>query len=144
MMCYTDSQICLAWIRATQKEFKTFVQNRLLEIRGIVTPDKWNYCPSEENPADLLTRCKVRGLFTNLCLNGPSFLARDVNGDACFPSCCVPENIIETDVFTQELKYPLIGANENPLEIVSHLSIIAATKEICLSEVICIKTIAIF
>ena len=45
VMCCTDSQICLAWIRATQKEFKTFVQNRLLEIRGIVTPDKWNYCP---------------------------------------------------------------------------------------------------
>ena len=40
VMCYTELQICLAWIRATQREFKNFVQNRLLEIRGIVTPDK--------------------------------------------------------------------------------------------------------
>ena len=74
VMCYTDSQICLSWIRAAQKECKTFVQNRLLEIRGIVTPEKWNYCPCEENPTDLLMRCKVRDVYTNLLLNGPSFL----------------------------------------------------------------------
>ena len=105
-----------------------------------MTPEKWNYCPSEENPADLLTYCKVRGLSTNLWLNGPSFLECDLYSDARFPSGGVPETIIETDVFMKGLKnFLLRGTNENPLEIVTQVSLIAATREICLSEVISIE-----
>ena len=31
--CYTDSQISPAWIKGVGKEYKTFIQNRVLEIR---------------------------------------------------------------------------------------------------------------
>ena len=73
--CYTDSQICLAWIAATEKEYKIFVQNRLNEIRKSVT-NEWSYCPSKCNPADLMTKIRTS---TNeddidLWFNGPEFL----------------------------------------------------------------------
>ena len=31
--CFTDSQVSLSWIKAEAKELKTFVQNRVIEIR---------------------------------------------------------------------------------------------------------------
>ena len=53
-----------------------------------------------------------------------------VNGDARVPSGGVPEIVIETDVFTKVLKnIPLRCASENPLEIVTRISLIAATRK---------------
>ena len=54
--CSTDSQVALAWIKAVEKEFKVFVQNRAEEIRKKVKPEVWHYCKSEDNPADIITR----------------------------------------------------------------------------------------
>ena len=34
--CWSDSKVSLAWINARNKEFKTFVQNRVLEIRKML------------------------------------------------------------------------------------------------------------
>ena len=31
---YCNSQIALAWIKSTNKEFKTFIRNRVVEIRN--------------------------------------------------------------------------------------------------------------
>ena len=50
---WTDSQIVLLWIASTRK-LKPFVANRVSEIRSVST--SWRYCPSANNPADLLTR----------------------------------------------------------------------------------------
>ena len=36
VICWTDSQVSLAWIKAVKKEFKTFVQNRVLAIRKML------------------------------------------------------------------------------------------------------------
>ena len=33
LYAWTDSQVSLAWIKALHKEFQTFVQNRVVEIR---------------------------------------------------------------------------------------------------------------
>ena len=33
IICFTDSQVSLSWIKAEEKELKTFVQNRVIEIR---------------------------------------------------------------------------------------------------------------
>ena len=33
IFCHTDSQICLCWIKAIEKEFQPFVQNRINEVR---------------------------------------------------------------------------------------------------------------
>ena len=50
---WSDSQIVLFWIDS-KKKLKPFVNNRVSEIRSVSTP--WRYCPSADNPADLLTR----------------------------------------------------------------------------------------
>ena len=50
---WSDSQIVVSWI-ASKKTLKPFVSNRINAIRSIST--SWKYCPSADNPADLLTR----------------------------------------------------------------------------------------
>lgn len=53
---WTDSLITLCWIRKDAATWKTFVRNRVQEIRSLTTSDQWHYCPGSDNPADLLTR----------------------------------------------------------------------------------------
>ena len=50
---WSDSQIVLSWI-TSKKKLKPFVHNRVSEIQSVST--SWRYCPSSDNPADLLTR----------------------------------------------------------------------------------------
>ena len=75
--CWTDSQVALAWIKSTNKELKTFVQNRVIEIRKNVAIENWFYCKSIENPADIITRTSYDANIINksLWLTGPLFLA---------------------------------------------------------------------
>ena len=53
VLCWSNSQISLAWIKDINSEFKTFIQNRLIVIRSNVHPDNWKYCTTNENPADI-------------------------------------------------------------------------------------------
>lgn len=47
-------------------EFKQLVQNRVIEIRRLVSPENWNYCPSESNPAYICWRgMEASGLIKN-------------------------------------------------------------------------------
>ena len=48
----TDSQVTLAWIRAENKEFQTFVENQVQEIRKLTDSKGWYYCNTNSNPAD--------------------------------------------------------------------------------------------
>jgi len=52
---WSDSQITLHWIKG-QKWTDIFVTHRVTEILNFSRPDHWQYCPTEDNPADLLTR----------------------------------------------------------------------------------------
>ncbi|GIX96621.1 reverse transcriptase [Caerostris extrusa] len=52
---WTDSEICLCWIKGSAREWKQFVSNRVLEIQDCTSPDRWTFCPGLENPADKLT-----------------------------------------------------------------------------------------
>ena len=52
---WSDSQIVLHWL-SSKKELKQFVLNRVTEILSITKNASWNYCPTDDNPADLLTR----------------------------------------------------------------------------------------
>ena len=52
--CYTDSQVALYWICSKDKEWKSFIRNRVREIRRNVHPDLWNHCPGKPT---LLTYC---------------------------------------------------------------------------------------
>ena len=56
VFCWSDSLISLAWIKGVDKEFKPFIENRLVEIRRNVDINKWFYVRTEANPADMITR----------------------------------------------------------------------------------------
>ena len=52
---WSDSQIVLYWINSSKK-LKPFVSHRINEITNHFPTQNWHYCPSADNPADLLTR----------------------------------------------------------------------------------------
>ncbi|XP_053373003.1 uncharacterized protein LOC128546473 [Mercenaria mercenaria] len=52
---WSDSQIVLYWLE-TAKPLPRFVQNRVNEVKELTKNSKWKYCPTNSNPADLLTR----------------------------------------------------------------------------------------
>ena len=79
IFCWSDSTISLAWIKATEKEFQTFVQNRVTAIRKNIDKENWYHCSSEENAADVLTRDREVNL--SEWLHGPQ-LIYDLNLDA--------------------------------------------------------------
>ena len=70
---WSDSQIILYWI-TSQKKLKPFVDHKVSEIRSIST--NWKYCPSADNPADLLTRGISTQQLASAALwqQGPSWL----------------------------------------------------------------------
>jgi len=70
---WSDSQIVLNWL-STSKSFNRFVKNRVQEIHLLTEDYTWKYCPTDDNPADLLTRGIPASQFTNNTLwnNGPS------------------------------------------------------------------------
>ena len=52
---WTDSQIVLYWLQS-EKKLNQFVSHRVSEILQLTTTSAWRYCPTADNPADLLTR----------------------------------------------------------------------------------------
>ena len=94
---WSDSQIVLCWLRST-KPLKRFVENRVREIRVLTDITKWKYCPTDENPADLLTRGLSADNFKNNSLwwNGPSWLPERL----LWPRCDI--NIQMTSIVADE------------------------------------------
>ena len=75
---WSDSQIVIHWLSST-KELKLFVKNRVNEIHKTTCNASWNYCPSSDNPADLLTR-GIRTdalLASQLWKDGPNWITNE-------------------------------------------------------------------
>ncbi|XP_065082278.1 uncharacterized protein LOC135704722 [Ochlerotatus camptorhynchus] len=73
---WTDSTVTLDWISASPSTWKTFVSNRVAEIQELTASASWNHIPSDENPADLLSRgTSLENLVENtLWWNGPIWI----------------------------------------------------------------------
>ena len=56
ILCWVDSTAVLYWILGSEKEWKQFVQNRIMEIRSLIPKEHWRFSPGELNPANLPTR----------------------------------------------------------------------------------------
>ena len=52
---WSDSERVLHWL-GSAKPLKQFIANRTKEIKALFPVIVWNHCPTNENPADLLTR----------------------------------------------------------------------------------------
>lgn len=74
--CWTDSQITFYRIQNVASRYATFVAVRVAEIQELTTPDHWRFIPTEDNPADLVSRgLPVDELRTStLWWTGPEFL----------------------------------------------------------------------
>ena len=78
---WTDSSVALAWINGTTKEYRPFVQNWLNEIRKMIPPESWKYCPTQDKPADTASRGATATALMNEARwwRGPTFLTSPVN-----------------------------------------------------------------
>ncbi|XP_071160771.1 uncharacterized protein [Mytilus edulis] len=77
---WSDSQIVLSWIKSS-KNLKPFIANRLKEIRKLTENAEWNYCPTDDNPTDYLTRgIYAKHLYNNsLWMNCPQWILNSEN-----------------------------------------------------------------
>ncbi|GFX19858.1 uncharacterized protein TNCV_1434191 [Trichonephila clavipes] len=71
--------IILAWLRKEPMNLRTFVQNRVAKIRELYPNQLWRHVPSDQNPADLVSRGVDPDtlLQQKLWFNGPTFLSGD-------------------------------------------------------------------
>ncbi|KAK9746936.1 Pao retrotransposon peptidase [Popillia japonica] len=73
---WCDSTIALAWIRTESVNWKTFVANRVAEVRESSLSEEWKHIPSALNPADIVSRGTSPEQLsqTTLWWHGPEFL----------------------------------------------------------------------
>ena len=81
--CWTDSTVALAWIQNDPHKWKTFVSNRVAEIRSLTPPQAWHHCPGIDNPADLVTRgIRAQDMRrSDMWLGGPDFFRSDITDE---------------------------------------------------------------
>jgi len=71
--------VVLSWLNSQGIRLKTYVQNRVEQIIELTDVNQWNHVPSEENPADMISRGipAVELKLSNLWWHGPDWLAVD-------------------------------------------------------------------
>ncbi|XP_053698926.1 uncharacterized protein LOC128745885 [Sabethes cyaneus] len=94
---WSDSAVCLYWLRAPPSSWKTFVANRMSEVQHHTYGGKWKHISGSENPADLVSRGMSVEEFVNseAWKYGPSWL---VQPHQLWPIChlpTVPEEVLE-------------------------------------------------
>ena len=74
-----DSSIVRAQIQKESYGFATFVATRIGEIQSLTDPTEWWWIPTEENPADMVTRINSADKLSEpMWQKGPSFLTKPV------------------------------------------------------------------
>ncbi|XP_062540881.1 uncharacterized protein LOC134208939 [Armigeres subalbatus] len=95
---WSDSAVCLYWLRAPPSAWKTFVANRVSEVQHFTHGSKWNHISGSENPADLVSRgMSVEDfLQSEDWKHGPSWLAHQQSSWPISNLPAVSEDILET------------------------------------------------
>lgn len=73
---WCDSSVVLSWLSGNSAKLKPFVANRVAEINELTNSSSWHYVPTDQNPADLVSRGVNPDQIINhdLWWSGPSFL----------------------------------------------------------------------
>ena len=104
VILWTDSFTTLCWIR-NHKVWKTYVQNRVNEIRQLTSNFEWRPCPGHLNPADLPSRgCSGPELArTENWLKGPEFLRKSKEN---WPRDPLPSSSDHNEAYNEMMKIP--------------------------------------
>ena len=116
---WTDSKVVLGYITNTVKRFKTFVANRVQQIKEKTDVQQWRYVPTKENPADDASRGlnAARENSSSRWFQGPSFLWQE---DKIWEKQTVNEELSEDDPeIKKDIKVCTIIKNKR---IIAHLS----------------------
>ena len=101
--CFSDSIVTIYWIRGSGKIWKPFVQNRVLEIQSLRSPQCWNHCSGWDNPADIPSRGHTPGQLSGsqFWMSGPEWLKiADLSGPKdirMLEDCCVEMKVDEAE-----------------------------------------------
>lgn len=81
---WSDSTITLNWINTEPHKLLTFVANRVSEIQSNSQSADWRHVPSQDNPADCLSRGQLPNEFleNDLWVHGPQWLKEN---EQCWP-----------------------------------------------------------
>ena len=112
---WSDSLTTLQYINNEHRRFKTFVSNRVQEIREKSEPEDWHHIPGIKNPADLITRHNdVSSLIDNdVWLNGPPFLSEH---KVVYPAHIQIKNLIN-DPEMKKIQINSIGIQEQNFDL---------------------------
>lgn len=69
---WTDSKVCLYWIKAAPQKWEVYVRNRVYQIQSV--PGNWGFVCTEDNPADIPTR--ENGVDREKWFEGPKWLSQ--------------------------------------------------------------------
>ena len=97
IVCWSDSQIVLAWLRGHPSRWKTFVANRVSEIQTLLPDARWYHVGTKDNPADLASRGDITPAElrdSHLWWRGPSWLSQDHRHWPCY-DLPVHETLVE-------------------------------------------------
>lgn len=78
---WSDSSICITWVKSQPYKWKTFVSNRVSHIQQLVAPDLWYHVSSQNNPSDPASRGLLPSEFLNddRWMKGPHWLSLPEN-----------------------------------------------------------------
>ena len=94
--CFTDSRVALHWIKGVDQQWRQFVENRVVSIRGLMPEGRWKHCPGKLNPADIPSRGMLPGELerTQMWLNGPEWLQHSLDPPVSEKSQGMPEECL--------------------------------------------------
>ena len=127
---YTDSQVALCWIFGVDKEWKQFVQNRVLEIRELVPAASWRHCRGSQNPADIPSRGVSPSELQEkleLWLHGPTMLLSSEDAMGVADMTVLPEECLTEMKKGDQEKLPPFSVPMTPTPL-SHVKITAVSE----------------
>lgn len=109
---WCDSTIVLHWLNTPSHLLKTFVANRVVEIRELTGSHVWRHVRSEDNPADAISRGQVPTMFlkNKTWRSGPVWLAKSEEEwpDESISSMEIPELKRNTCLATTSVNLDII------------------------------------
>lgn len=116
--CWADSNVTLCWIQRRDLTLKTFVGNRVKEIRENTNKNNWYHIPGDHNWADIASRgCDARTLLKMRWWEGPDWLRLPIS---CWPRS---EMLVDEQQVNLETKNTVINTVTSTDSLLDRLQI---------------------